>query len=98
MSGKTSYRSGSSRPAARGRPIRAPSAPRALPLAVMTPMRVVPVWEKEIAGAWPEAEVLVIDTHADVTRWMDRCAVSDAPAVVAIFSQSKTRAFGRAWQ
>jgi len=73
-------------------------APRALPLAVMTPMRVVPVWEKEIAGAWPEAEVLVIEDHTDVKRWMDRCAVSDAPAVVAIFSQSKTRAFGRAWQ
>jgi hypothetical protein len=73
-------------------------APRALPLAVMTPMRVVPVWEKEIAGAWPEAEVLVIDDHSDVRHWMDRCAVSDAPAVIAIFSQSKTRAFGRAWQ
>ena len=73
-------------------------APRALPLAVMTPMRVVPVWEKEIAGAWPEAEVLVIESHTDVTRWMDRCATSSAPAVIAIFSQSKTRAFGRAWQ
>lgn len=73
-------------------------APRALPLAVMTPMRVVPVWEKEIAGAWPEAEVLVIEDHTDVARWMDRCATSSAPAVVAIFSQSKTRAFGRAWQ
>ena len=73
-------------------------APRALPLAVMTPMRVVPVWEKEIAGAWPAAEVLVIDDHTDVAHWMDRCAVSDAPAVIAIFSQSKTRAFGRAWQ
>jgi hypothetical protein len=58
----------------------------------------VPVWEKEIAGAWPEAEVLVIDDHTDVRRWMERCAVSDAPAVVAIFPQSKTRAFGRAWQ
>jgi hypothetical protein len=73
-------------------------APRALPLAVMTPMRVVPVWEKEITGAWPEAEVIVIEDYADVRRWMDRCAVSDAPAVVALFSQSKTRAFGRAWQ
>jgi hypothetical protein len=61
-------------------------------------MRVVPVWEKEIAGAWPQAEVLIINDHTDVTRWIDRCAISDAPAVVAIFSQSKTRAFGRAWQ
>ncbi len=73
-------------------------APRALPLMVVTPMRVVPVWEKEIAAAWPEAEVIVIDDQHDVARWMQRCAQSFAPAVIAIFSQSKTRAFGRAWQ
>lgn len=86
-------------------------APNALPLMVVTPMRVVGVWEHEIDVAWeqhyiemwrdnlalmwPDAEYMVVETHQDVARWMRRCAETTAPAVIAIWSQSKTRAFGR---
>jgi len=86
-------------------------APRALPLLVVTPKRVMPVWEGEITAAWdaiawqdelrtrwPATEVMVIDTHHDIARWMQRCARSSAPAVIAIVSQSSTRAFGRVWR
>lgn len=74
------------------------AAPNALPVLVVTPMRVVPTWEKEISAAYPAAETVVIADHRDVKHWLDRCAVSEAPVVVGILSQSKTRAFGRAWQ
>lgn len=86
-------------------------APRALPLLVVTPKRVMPVWEGEITAAWdaitwqdelrsrwPAAEVMVIETHHDIARWMQRCARSCAPAVIAIVSQSSSRAFGRVWR
>lgn len=65
--------------------------PRALPLLVATPKRVVPVWEYEIAAAWPEAEVVVIETYQDVRRWLLRCAETSAPAVIAIVPHSLTR-------
>lgn len=73
-------------------------APRALPIAVSTPMRVTTTWEREIKGAYPQAEVMMIDSFRDVDAWMARCAVSTAPVVVAVFSQSKTRAFSLEWE
>ena len=73
-------------------------APKALPLLVATPKRVMPVWEEELAAAWPGVEVMVIETHHDVRRWMDRCAVASAPAVVAIFPHSLTRPGRVTWR
>lgn len=73
-------------------------APRALPIAVSTPMRVTTTWEREVLGAFPGAEVLMIDTFRDVDAWMARCATSTAPVVVGVFSQSKTRAFSLDWE
>jgi hypothetical protein len=73
-------------------------APKALPMLVSAPKRNEDTWTKELDRAWPEAEYLKIGTYQDVQRWMARCAVSTAPVVVAIFPQSLTRAFGRAWQ
>ncbi|MBX0331417.1 hypothetical protein K2Z83_27575, partial [Oscillochloris sp. ZM17-4] len=73
-------------------------APRALPIAVSTPMRVTTTWEREFAGAYPEAEVVIIGTFRDVDTWMRRAAESSAPVVVGVFSQSKTRAFSLDWE
>jgi hypothetical protein len=41
---------------------------------------------------------MVIEDHLDVLIWMQRCATSSAPAVVALFPHSLTRAFGREWK
>lgn len=71
--------------------------PRALPALVSTPCNVVPVWQEEIRTAWPEAEVLVIEDHTDVRLWFERCAQSAAPIVIALLSQSLTRATRRRW-
>lgn len=73
-------------------------APKALPIWIAPPKRVIPTWRREIAGAFPEAEVLVIRDHTDVDRWMARCAESDAPAVIALISHSTKAATGLRWQ
>jgi hypothetical protein len=67
-----------------------PNLPHALPQAITTPKRVTTTWEREIKGAWPEAEVVVVEDYTDIARWMERCAVSSAPSVIAIISQSLT--------
>jgi hypothetical protein len=73
--------------------------PAALPFLVAAPRRtLITGWVKEIKSAWPEAEVLVIEDHLDVLIWLQRCATSPAPAVVALFPHSLTRAFGREWK
>lgn len=72
-------------------------APRALPIWIAPPKRVIPTWRREIAGAFPDAEVLVIRNHTDVDRWMARCASSDAPAVIALISHSTKAATGLRW-
>src|SRR6266540_283941 len=64
--------------------------PHALPQAITTPKRVTTTWEREISGAWPEAEIVMVEDYTDLTRWMERCAVSTAPTVIAIISQSLT--------
>jgi predicted RNA-binding Zn-ribbon protein involved in translation (DUF1610 family) len=46
--------------------------------------------EREIGGAWPEAEIVLVEDYTDIARWMERCAVSTAPSVIAIISQSLT--------
>jgi hypothetical protein len=51
---------------------------------------VTTTWEREIAGAWSEAEVVVVEDYTDIARWMERCRVSTAPTVIAIISQSLT--------
>lgn len=82
----------------RANPQTSGAAPRALPIAVITPMRVTTTWEREILAAYPGAEVMLIDRWQDVDAWMARCAVSVAPVVVGVFSQSKSRAFSLAWE
>src|SRR5581483_9190350 len=42
--------------------------------------------------------VVFLERHSDIPQWMQRCAVSPAPAVIAILSHSLTRAFGREWR
>ncbi|NJM09139.1 hypothetical protein HC891_27475 [Candidatus Gracilibacteria bacterium] len=72
-------------------------APKALPIWIAPPKRVIPTWQREIAGAFPAAEVLVIRDHTDVDRWLARCAESAAPAVIAIISHSTKAATGLRW-
>ncbi|RRR66327.1 MAG: hypothetical protein EI684_20935, partial [Candidatus Viridilinea halotolerans] len=81
----------------RNNPYTSDDAPKALPIAVSTPMRVTTTWQRELQGAYPESEVMFINTFRDVDAWMAQCATSNAPVVVGVFSQSKTRAFGVEW-
>jgi hypothetical protein len=74
----------------RSNPRVGPTLPHALPQAITTPKRVTTTWEREIAGAWPEAETIIVESYTDIARWMERCAVSSAPTVIAIISQSLT--------
>jgi SAM-dependent methyltransferase len=71
-----------------------PSAPGFL---VATPRKVLVTWQEEIRGAWPQAEVILIEDQHDITRWMERCAVSRAPAVIGVVPLSLTRAFEIEW-
>jgi len=73
------------------------AGPTALPVLISTPLKVTKEYAREIRAAWPEAEVLFIEKHTDIVRWLQCCAVSEAPAVFAICSHSTTRAFGREW-
>ena len=73
------------------------AGPQALPVLVSTPKKVTKEYAAEVRAAWPEAEVVFIDRHSDIPDWMQRCAESSAPAVIAILSHSLTRAFGREW-
>jgi hypothetical protein len=74
------------------------AGPRALPVLVCTPKKVTKEYAAEVRAAWPEAEVVFLERHSDIPKWMQRCAVSTAPAVIAILSHSLTRAFGREWR
>ena len=74
------------------------AGPQALPVLVSTPKKVTKEYAAEVRAAWPEAEVIFLERHSDIPRWMQQCAHSHAPAVIAIVSHSLTRAFGRAWQ
>jgi len=74
----------------RNNPRVGPHLPHALPQAITTPKRVTTTWEREIQGAWPEAEIVLAEDYTDIARWMERCAVSTAPTVIAIISQSLT--------
>ncbi len=74
------------------------AGPQALPVLVTTPLKVTKEYGKEIQAAYPQAEVVSIESHRDIPRWLERCATSHAPVVFGIFSHSTTRAFGREWQ
>ena len=74
------------------------AGPRALPVLVSTPKKVTKEYAAEVRAAWPEAEVVFLERHSDIPKWMQRCAVSSAPAVIGILSHSLTRAFGREWR
>src|SRR5947209_15661924 len=74
------------------------AGPRALPVLVSTPKKVTKEYAAEVRAAWPEAEVVFLERHSDIPRWMQRCAASMAPAVIGILSHSLTRAFGREWR
>jgi len=68
--------------------------PRALPIIVAAPKRVVQsAWESEIKGAFHTAEVIHIERRADLLRFFARCAVSPAPAIFGILPHSLTRTF-----
>jgi hypothetical protein len=85
--------------------------PHALPLAIVTPKRVTTTWVEELEAAWPAAKVLIIRSYHDVDTWMDLAATGSClekdrdghlrnrtfEAVVAIFSQSATRAMQLDW-
>jgi hypothetical protein len=74
------------------------AGPKALPVLVTTPLKVTKEYGKEITAAYPQAEVIHIESHRDVHRWLERCTTSCAPVVFGIFSHSTTRAFGREWK
>jgi hypothetical protein len=73
------------------------AGPQALPVLVSTPKKVTKEYAAEVRAAWPEAEVVLIDRYSEIPIFMQRCAESMAPAVIAILSHSLTRAFGREW-
>jgi hypothetical protein len=73
------------------------AAPKALPLLIAMPLRTRKGFRRDCAAAWPEAEFVVIQDHTDIRRWLERCAVSEAPAVIAICSLSQTKDFGNEW-
>ena len=50
----------------RSNPKVGPQLPHALPQAICTPKRVTTTWEREIAGAWPEAEVVLVEDYTDI--------------------------------
>ncbi|HET8850926.1 MAG TPA: DUF6094 domain-containing protein, partial [Ktedonobacteraceae bacterium] len=62
------------------------AGPAALPVLVSTPLKVTKEYAREIRAAWPEAEVLFIEKHRDIPIFMQCCAKSTAPAVIAIVS------------
>jgi hypothetical protein len=74
------------------------AGPQALPVMVSTPKKVTKEYAAEVRAAWPEAEVIFLERHSDIPGFLQQCAESRAPAVIAIVSHSLTRAFGRAWK
>jgi len=74
------------------------AGPKALPVLITTPLKVTKEYGKEITAAYPQAEVIHIESHRDVQRWLEQCATSSAPVVFGMFSHSTTRAFGREWK
>lgn len=76
------------------------AGPSALPVLICTPKKVTKEYAAEIRAAWQDigADVILIESHRDIPPWLARCATSSAPAVVAIFPHSLTRAFGLGWQ
>ncbi len=74
------------------------AGPQALPVLVSTPKKVTKEYAAEVRAAWPEVEVVFLERYSDIPKWMQRCAVSSAPAVIGILSHSLTRAFGREWR
>src|SRR5262249_42149831 len=81
----------------RSNPRVGPNLPHALPQAITTPKRITTTWEREIQGAWPEAELVVVVDYTNIARWMERCAISTAPTVIAIISQSLTSPGRMSW-
>lgn len=95
--GKRLRRAWRSNPRAAALLPRGATIPAALPVLVATPKRVIPTWVNELAGAWPEAESVVIRSYRDIEIWLRRCATSKAPMVLGIVSHSLSRAFDRQW-
>ncbi len=74
------------------------AGPKALPVLITTPLKVIKEYGKEIMAAYPQAEVVHIESHRDIQLWFERCATSSAPVVFGIFSHSMKQAFGRRWK
>jgi len=74
------------------------AGPKALPVLITTPLKVTKEYGKEILAAFPQAEIVHIESQRDIQYWLARCANSDRPVIFGIFSHSTTRAFGREWR
>lgn len=74
------------------------AGPRALPVLITTPLKVIKEYDREIRAAFPQAEVMHIESHRDIERWFQQCATSRAPVIFGIFSHSTKQAFGRRWR
>ena len=74
------------------------AGPRALPVLITTPLKVVKEYGKEIMAAYPQAEVVHIESYRDIEDWFKQCATSSSPVVFGIISHSTKQAFGRKWK
>lgn len=63
---------------------------------VLIPPHLLDSWRNEVAFAWPEARVVVLDTLADVDALAASAAAPDAPPVVALLTREKAK-LGHAW-
>lgn len=75
------------------------AGPTALPVLIATPLKVTKEYAKEIRAAYPQAEVMAIESHRDIARWLECCAQSSAPVVFGILSHSaKQQAYRTRWR
>ncbi len=74
------------------------AGPCSLPVLIATPLRVALEYQREVQACWPEAEVLLVRTVDEVRAWLQRCASSRAPAVIAIVPHSRAQALDLSWR
>ena len=75
------------------------AGPKALPVLIATPLKVVKEYGKEILAAYPQAEVMHLESYRDIEHWFARCARSSAPVIFGILSHSaKQQAYRNRWR
>lgn len=74
------------------------AGPSSLPVLVTTPLRVALEYQREVEACWPEAEVHLVRTVDEARAWLQRCATSQAPAVVGIVPHSRSQALDQSWR